>query len=245
MEDKEAQEILKQSSKATSVFDEEVIDPRNLELREEVITLKRVAKVVKGGRRFSFNALVAVGDSNGIIGIGFGKAREVPLAISKAVERAKKNLFRTWIKGSSLPHEVVGEFGSARVFLKPASGGTGIIAGTAVRQVCELAGVHNVLTKSLGSDNVINVVKATINGLQSLRNAEKVAELRGKTLEELLGRKLAREFREHQSLGGAPAAVEVAEAPAEDAAAEAEIPEATPLADSNPAETPAPEAPQQ
>ncbi|MBN1515967.1 30S ribosomal protein S5 [Candidatus Sumerlaeota bacterium] len=179
------------------------MDPRELELREEVIKLSRVAKVVKGGRRFSFSALVAVGDGHGIVGLGYGKANEVPAAITKGVESAKRNLFRVWLKGSTLPYEVIGKFGSARVMLKPASDGTGIIAGTAVRHVLELAGVHNVLTKSLGSSNQINVVKATVNGLQQLRRAEQVAALRNRSLEEMLGRRLANEFREQQLGGGA------------------------------------------
>lgn len=192
-EDKEAKEILGTLDEPVET-EGDVIDPQGLELREEVIHLNRVAKVVKGGRRFSFSALVVVGNEEGIVGVGYGKAREVPLSISKAVENAKHNLFRVWRRGTTLPYQVHGEYGGARVLLKPASTGTGIIAGTAVRTVCELAGVQNVLTKSLGSNNIINVVKATAEGLARLQNPRRVAELRGKTLEELMGKKVAAEL---------------------------------------------------
>lgn len=199
MEDQEAKNILGAEG-VDYLFEQETFDPREMELREEVIKLSRVAKVVKGGRRFSFSALVAVGDSNGVVGLGYGKANEVPAAITKGVEAAKRNLFRVWLKGSTLPHEVIGKFGSARVMLKPASDGTGIIASTAVRQVLELAGVNNVLTKSLGSSNQINVVKATVNGLERLRRAEQVAALRNRSMDDMLGKRLADEFREEQQI---------------------------------------------
>lgn len=166
----------------------EIIDPSVLDLEERVVTINRVAKVVKGGRRFSFSALVVVGNNDGIVGVGMGKASEVPEAIRKGVEDAKKNLIRVPIvKGGTVPHETIGRFGAARVMLKPASEGTGVIAGGAVRAVVELAGISNILTKSMRSDNQINIVRATIAGLQSMKNVEQVAKLRGKTVEEILG----------------------------------------------------------
>lgn len=155
------------------------------ELREEVVSLNRVAKVVKGGRRFSFSALVVIGDGQGKVGVGYGKANEVPEAIRKAIESAKKSLKRIVLKGRTLPHSVIGEFGAAQVLIKPASEGTGIIAGTGARTVLELAGVKDVLSKRLGSDNIINVVKATFEGLKSLKDPEEVARLRGKSVKEL------------------------------------------------------------
>ena len=154
--------------------------------KDKVIHINRVAKVVKGGRRFSFSALVVVGDGAGSVGIGKGKAVEVPVAISKAVERAKKGMEKMALKETTIPHEVLGHFGSAKVLLKPASPGTGLIAGGAVRAVLEVMGVHNVLSKSLGSSNPHNVARATLEGLKQLRSAEQVARLRGKTTEELL-----------------------------------------------------------
>ena len=158
----------------------ERIDPKTLELKDKVIYLNRVAKVVKGGKRFSFNTIVVVGDNNGHIGVGLGKSNEVPEAIRKAIEQAKKNLISFPRAGDTITHEVIGHYGSGRVILKPASPGTGIIAGGAVRVILEVSGIHNVLTKSLGSRNPHNMVKATINALMQLKDHLSVSAARGK-----------------------------------------------------------------
>ena len=163
------------------------VNPGAYDLQERVVEINRVAKVVKGGRRFSFTALVVVGDEKSVVGVGYGKANEVPLAIQKGVERAKKNLFSVPMKGATITHEVIGVYGAGRVFLKPASEGTGVIAGGGVRAVLELAGIRDVLSKSLGSQNPINLVKATITALENLRRPEEVAALRGLSVGEVLG----------------------------------------------------------
>jgi small subunit ribosomal protein S5 len=165
----------------------ETVSPRGLDLQERVIEINRVAKVVKGGRRFSFTALVAVGDEEGVVGIGYGKAREVPLAIQKAVENARKSLIRVPKYGQTLTHKIIGRYGAGHVVLRPASPGTGVIAGGGVRAVLELGGVRDVLTKSIGTQNPINLVKATMDGLVRLRRPEEVAELRGLTVAQVLG----------------------------------------------------------
>ncbi len=165
----------------------EKIDGSQIELKDTVVNIGRVTKVVKGGKNMSFSALVVVGDGAGVVGFGIGKAKEVPSAIKKAIEAAKKALIRVPMAGSSIPHPVLGKFGAGSVLLKPAPDGTGIIAGGAVRAVVESAGIHNVLTKSLGSANHHNVVRATFNALSRLKDPSAIARLRGKELEELVG----------------------------------------------------------
>ncbi len=163
----------------------ERIDSSSLDLKDKLVYLNRVAKVVKGGKRFSFNAIVVVGDGNGHVGTGLGKANEVPEAIRKAIDQAKKSLIKVPLADGSIPYTVTGAYGAGRVFLRPASAGTGIIAGGAVRAVVESAGIHNVLTKCLGTNNPHNVVKATMDGLRQLRSPESIAAVRGKDTAEV------------------------------------------------------------
>ena len=228
--------------KGMTGYDVEQVSPRGLDLQERVIEINRVAKVVKGGRRFSFTALVAVGDEDSVVGIGYGKAREVPLAIQKAVENARKDLIRIPKYGQTITHKIVGRFGAGHVVLRPASPGTGVIAGGGVRAVLELGGVRDVLTKSLGTQNPINVVKATMDGLVRLRRPEEVAELRGLTVAQVLGVQKA-ETSEHLPAGpvaeeGTPSSPEgepTSTPPAEDAAEDSVAPAAEAAA---PAEEP-------
>ncbi|MBJ7602095.1 MAG: 30S ribosomal protein S5 [Candidatus Dormibacteraeota bacterium] len=175
------------------------------EFSERLVSLNRVAKVVRGGRRFSFAALIVVGDQNGRVGAGLGKAREVPEAIRKGVEIAKRNMITVPMVGTTIPHEVRHKWGAAKVMLKPAAPGTGVISGGAMRAVIELSGVKDILTKSLGTNNPINTVRATMSALQTLRTAQEIAELRGKEVEDIVGAQLATAYRHAASSGTIPA----------------------------------------
>jgi small subunit ribosomal protein S5 len=209
------------------------------ELKERVVEINRVAKVVKGGRRFSFTALVVVGDEIDRVGVGYGKAREVPLAITKAVEDAKKNLFQVPKHGSTITHAVTGNFDAARVMLRPASEGTGVIAGGGVRAVLELGGVRNVLAKSLGTTNPINMAKATVVALKELRRPEDVAQIRGKQISEVLPLPAIRraEPQVEEAAAAVAAVVETAEAPVAEPEPVVEAPPAEPAAEEKPKRT--------
>lgn len=239
--DKELTDLIQEESLSLG---EEELDIGSLALQEEVVSLKRVAKVVKGGRRFSFSALVVVGDEKGHVGIGFGKANEVPEAIGKAIEDGKKSIVSVPIAGRTIPHQVIGKYGAARVLLRPAAEGTGLIAGAAVRAVVRLAGIKDVLTKCHGTNNMINVVKATMQGLQSLQSPERVAQLRGKSLEDVMGKPAAVRYREMRLQAEKKAEQERLEAETPPPAEEAEAPlgtaeEAPPVPEPKKPEAPA------
>jgi small subunit ribosomal protein S5 len=221
-----------------SITSYEKVSAQGLDLQERVIEINRVAKVVKGGRRFSFTALVAVGDERNVVGIGYGKAREVPLAIQKAVENARKDLIKVPQYGQTLPHFVIGRFGAGHVVLRPASEGTGVIAGGGVRAVLELAGYRDVLTKSIGTNNPINQVKATMAGLRALRKPEDVAELRGLSINQVLGITKKPKPADEADGEGASApvtAVAVAASEAADDSGDGTAPATDPQADGEPA----------
>ena len=204
------------------------------DLQDTVVNINRSAKVVKGGRRFSFSALSVVGDGKGRVGIGYGKANEVPPAVEKSISEGKKSLVRVALKGDTIPHPVTGRFGAARVFMRPAGPGTGVIAGGGVRAVCQMVGIHNILTKSIGSNNPVNLVKAAMDGLQKLKEAKEVARLRGVPIEELTGPTEAKpRGRREKAVDAAEAAAEAGETAAaaerpDESAPAAETDEASP-----------------